>query len=211
MDTFARLDKNSVYSNLDSIREAYIELMTNDQVFIDSIELSTSSTQAIHTRFTKWRQALENIINVAHKEPRCFSYILKKNLFDANSTCSICNQRIISIDDSAVDHIEQYWTGGKTIPENARLTHKYCNFSRARGESPEHFPPPRTKGGKRKVLPKGCTVNGIHYENANEAIRDLISKGKLKKNDLPTSAYNAHQWLSDNYYNFGIRYKRDGN
>ena len=34
--------------------------------------------------------------------------------------------------DSAVDHIGQYWQGGKTIPENARLTHWYCNSTRTR-------------------------------------------------------------------------------
>ena len=34
--------------------------------------------------------------------------------------------------DSAEDHIEQYWQGGRTIPENARLTHRYCNSTRTR-------------------------------------------------------------------------------
>ncbi|HOO52398.1 MAG TPA: hypothetical protein PLK94_14045 [Alphaproteobacteria bacterium] len=33
-----------------------------------------------------------------------------------------------------MDHIEQYWTGGKTIPENARLTHRYCNMARPRND-----------------------------------------------------------------------------
>jgi HNH endonuclease len=44
-------------------------------------------------------------------------------------------QSIAEIDDSAVDHIKQYWKGGQTIPENARLTHRYCNWARARSES----------------------------------------------------------------------------
>jgi HNH endonuclease len=35
-------------------------------------------------------------------------------------------------DDAAVDHIEQYWRGGKTILENARLAHRYCNGARPR-------------------------------------------------------------------------------
>ena len=35
---------------------------------------------------------------------------------------------------AAVDHIEQYWRGGKTIPENARLTHRYCNMARPRND-----------------------------------------------------------------------------
>jgi hypothetical protein len=49
--TFAREDKNTVYQNLDSIREALIYLMTENQEFIDAIELSTSSLQAVTKRF----------------------------------------------------------------------------------------------------------------------------------------------------------------
>jgi len=35
----------------------------------------------------------------------------------------------------AVDHIEMYWKGGKTIPENARLTHRYCNWARSKKDT----------------------------------------------------------------------------
>lgn len=134
MYSFAREDKNKVYQRLDSIREALIHLMTNDQEFIDSIELSTSSVQAVIKRFDKWRLSLQSIIGIAQKEQRCFSYKLKQELFNNDPTCNICGQRIQNIDDSAIDHIEQYWTGGKTIPENARLTHRYCNWARPRKE-----------------------------------------------------------------------------
>src|SRR3972149_988120 len=211
MDSFARLDKNTVYQHLDSIREAYIELMTNDQDFIDSIELSTSSTQAIQTRFKKWNTAIDGIFNVSHREPRFFSYHLKEQLFNANSICTICNQRIIDIDDSSVDHIEQYWTGGKTIPENARLTHKYCNFARSRGQNVLIVSPKQPMGrtGTRRILPRGCTVDGIHYESGNEAIDALLTTGKIRNGNLPTSSYNAHQWLQENYSEFGFSYERD--
>ena len=64
MDTFARVDKNKAMQHIDSIREAYVDLMTSDQQFIDSIELSTSSTQAIHMRFTKWRSTLDSIFSI---------------------------------------------------------------------------------------------------------------------------------------------------
>lgn len=134
MYMFAHTDKNKVYQNLDSIREALIHLMTSDKEFIDSIELSTSSVQAVRTRFDKWRLTVEEIIGIQQKEPRCFSYKLKEELYKNNATCAICDQKIQNIDDSAVDHIEQYWTGGKTIPENARLTHRYCNWARPRKE-----------------------------------------------------------------------------
>ncbi len=132
MGTFARIDKNIVMQNLDAIREAYMNLMTSDKQFIDSIELSTSSTSMINIRFKKWNNAIDSILSTTSKEPRCFSYELKEILYKTNSTCAICNQKIIDIDDSALDHIEQYWAGGKTIPENARLTHRYCNNARSR-------------------------------------------------------------------------------
>lgn len=134
MYSFAREDKNTVFKHLDAIREGLIYLMTYDQDFIDSIELSTSSVQAVTKRFDKWRLVLQDIIGIQHKEPRCFSYQLKQELFNDNSTCNICNQKIQDIDDSAIDHIEQYWRGGKTIPENARLTHRFCNCSRPRND-----------------------------------------------------------------------------
>ena len=134
MYTFAREEKNIIFQNLDSVREALISLMTDNDEFISSIELSTSSLQAVTKRFDLWRSALQSVIGIGAKEPRCFSRTLKEALYKENPTCSICNHRIEEVDDSAVDHIEQYWTGGKTIPENARLTHRYCNWSRARKE-----------------------------------------------------------------------------
>lgn len=132
MYSFAKEDKNKVYQHLDSIREALICLMTEDQEFIDSIERGTSGLKAVVTRFDKWRSALQGIIGIGQKEQRCFSLKLKEELYNANPTCAICQQRIQHIDDSAVDHIEQYWIGGKTIPDNARLTHRYCNISRSK-------------------------------------------------------------------------------
>lgn len=134
MDSFARVDKNIVYGNLDAIREALIALMTSDPEFIDAIEIGTSQERKVLSRFDKWRNVLNDILGNQKKQPRCFSFSLKEQLFHENSTCSLCQNQISQIDDAAVDHIEQYWLGGKTIPENARLTHRYCNASRPRKE-----------------------------------------------------------------------------
>lgn len=134
MYSFAREDKNKVFQNLDRIREALVDLMTKDQDFIDSIELSTSSKKAVTIRFDKWRMTLQTILGIGEKETRCFTKQLKEELFTLNNTCAICGNKILHIDDAALDHIEQYWTGGKTIPENARLTHRYCNNARPRLE-----------------------------------------------------------------------------
>jgi hypothetical protein len=134
MYSFAKEDKNRVYQNLDSVREALIDLMVSDSEFIDSIELSTSSIKAVTKRFDKWRARLDEILETTRKEPRCFSSDLKEKMYNENSTCSICNQKIQGIDDAALDHKKQYWAGGKTVPENARLTHRYCNEARSRKE-----------------------------------------------------------------------------
>ena len=132
MWSFASKDKNLVMRNLDKIREAYLDLMVSDTDFIESIVRSTSSTLMVKRRFKKWSDRLDSVLENQTLQPRCFSRVLKEQLFYADPTCAICGQRISCIDDAAVDHIEQYWTGGQTIPENARLAHRYCNCHRPR-------------------------------------------------------------------------------
>lgn len=132
MGTFARQDKNRIFGHLDSLREALIHLMSDDQEFIDAIELSTSASDMVRVRFDKWRISIESILANTTITPRCFSLKLKQALWDTDSSCKICGQRIQDLDDAAVDHIKQYWQGGQTVPENARLTHRYCNWARPR-------------------------------------------------------------------------------
>jgi 5-methylcytosine-specific restriction endonuclease McrA len=74
---------------------------------------------------------LDALVGNIKPEPRGFSSELKRGLFENNPTCQLCKQQIHDVDDAEVDHIKQYWRGGQTIPENARLTHRYCN--RVRG------------------------------------------------------------------------------
>src|SRR6516162_9446839 len=101
----------------------------------------TGSPDMVLRRFRIWEEHLEHIIG-SKKEPRCFSSKLKEEMYRADPTCAICWQRIQTMDDAALDHIHQYWMGGKTIPENARLTHRYCNWSRAKSNRVEiiHVP-----------------------------------------------------------------------
>lgn len=134
MGIFCDKDKNQVYQALDVLREGIIDLFVSDSEFIDAILIGTSNQEKVRTRFDIMRKTVEDILSKYHKQPRCFSLELKEQLFNENPTCTICGQRILNIDDAAVDHIKQYWTGGKTIPENARLTHRYCNMARARND-----------------------------------------------------------------------------
>ena len=118
-------------ANLDAIREAFIVLMTENESFIEAIELSTSWLRMVKTRFDLWRHCLDTILDTAPKQPRTFSTALKQSLYNADKKCTICNGFIADVNDSAVDHIKQYWLGGKTDLKNARLAHRYCNWSRA--------------------------------------------------------------------------------
>lgn len=127
---FTRYEENQVVPNSDSIREELINLMTHDNNFLDTISTYTDNKDKIQIRFDKWLSALTEIVGIPIKEPRTFSLEFKKQLWESNPTCAICRQKIHIIDDAEVDHIEQYWRGGKTIPANAQLTHRFCKRSR---------------------------------------------------------------------------------
>ena len=129
---FTLYDKHQVIPYLDAIREELIHLMTSDEDFIRSITKSTDKKEHIHIRFSKWQNSLQNIIGYPQREPRTFSLKLKEELWNRDPYCGICGQRINLLDDAEVDHIEEYWRGGKTIPKNARLVHRYCNRARHR-------------------------------------------------------------------------------
>ncbi|MDR1574414.1 MAG: HNH endonuclease [Treponema sp.] len=109
----------------DDIRETMIDMMCNDDEFIQSIEIQTSNTKQMTLRFKKWMDVLEKTVSGSY--PRTFSYDLKKQLFDRDSTCWICHNRIMAIEDAEVDHKDPYSKGGPTTIENAQLAHRYCN------------------------------------------------------------------------------------
>lgn len=52
----------------------------------------------------------------------------------SGATRALCDQHIRQIDDAAVDHMEQYWRGGQTIPENPRLAYRLCYMARSRND-----------------------------------------------------------------------------
>lgn len=134
MGVFADKDKNQVYAALDALREGLIDLMASDAVFADAILIGTSEPVKVRRRFDLTRMRVDDILQSFRPQPRCFSLDLKRELFNRNPTCALCGNQIVHLDDAAVDHVEQYWKGGKTIPENARLTHRYCNNSRPRND-----------------------------------------------------------------------------
>ena len=128
---FTRYEESQIVPNSDSIREGLIHLMTNDDDFLDAISTYTDNKNKIEVRFEKWFSELKEIVTQS-VEPRCFDLQYKKELWESDPTCTICGQRIHLIDDGEIDHIDHYWCGGKTLPSNARLTHRYCNRARSR-------------------------------------------------------------------------------
>lgn len=132
MVAFSMYDVNIIMRNADRIYEGLLELMSADEDFRDTLEHHTTSKARIILRIDKIRAVMNKIIDITEKPARCFSSSLKKELFDESNVCQICGNIIKSIDDAHIDHIKQYWTGGNTIPENARLVHRYCNLTRPR-------------------------------------------------------------------------------
>ena len=134
MTEFADREKSLVMKNLDAIYESYLDMQTSDTQFVEWIYHATSSNQAVRYRFDCWRKRLDDILRGEKKQRRCFSREIKERLFKKNPICAICGQKISAVDDAAVDHIVQYWVGGETTLNNARLTHRFCNWARPKDD-----------------------------------------------------------------------------
>ena len=132
--SFAKYSANDLTRRSDSIMEEYLELM-EDPRWVDAVTKSTGDLGNIKYAFEEWGKRLDSVMETRglhENRERLFSREIKQELYDQNSTCVICDQQITLINDAAVDHIEEYWRGGKTIPSNARLVHRSCNLSRRR-------------------------------------------------------------------------------
>lgn len=127
---FSLYEKRQIVAAADAIREEFLDLLTHDDKFLDFIGRTTDKTDKVQYRAETWLGRLRSVIDVPAGETRQFSRALKIRLFGADPTCTICGQHIFDINDLELDHIRHYWRGGATIPENARLTHRFCNRRR---------------------------------------------------------------------------------
>jgi len=103
--TFSFYEKRQIVPIADRVREEFLDLMTNDDKFVDYITATTDQVDRIRYRAEEWRRRLDTLVD-SNPDPRGFSLELKQKLFENNPTCEICLQRIHDIDDSEVDHIQ---------------------------------------------------------------------------------------------------------
>lgn len=167
---FARYQQNQIMPYKDALKEELIWLQTANNEFQESITgAGTDSKQKVEAKFNIWLNSLKQIIGTPKNEPRCFSWDLKNEHFNKNPVCGICNQKIESVDDADMDHIEFYWRGGKTIPENARLVHRFCNRSRHINEGKI------TKKIVNELKDNKQETQSINLDSLENSIRDIIN------------------------------------
>lgn len=130
---FTRYTAPQIVPYADAVFEELVNLTSRDQEFINAITYATADRSRVQFRFSRWQSALEAIIGHRDPEPRTFSLAWKRELFEADPTCTLCGQQIRLLDDAHVHHVEHYWRGGRTIPENSALTHRYCNLAEGGG------------------------------------------------------------------------------
>jgi hypothetical protein len=132
--SFAEYDLGALTRKADTIFEAYVDLISTDDRWVEFVSVSTGDYSRIEYTFSTWLQRLRHIMDITtpNDTKRLFSRALKEEMFNQNNTCHICSQKIVMINDAALDHDMQYWQGGRTIPKNARLVHRQCNLERPR-------------------------------------------------------------------------------
>lgn len=130
--SFQRYDLGAITRRADSIYEEYLDLICSDDDWVDRVRRATGEATRLAYVFDTWLGRLDGLMRdeMPNDGQRVFSRKLKEEMFDQSQTCSICNQRIVLIDDAALDHEIRYWAGGRTVPENARLVHRLCNLKR---------------------------------------------------------------------------------
>ena len=129
--SFADYTMPTITKHSDQIYEEYLDLIHTDKQWVDFVRRATGTFERLDYVFETWQKRLRSLLrDDAPMEPRAFSKKLKEELFSQDATCGLCGNAISLIDDAVVDHDEHYWRGGKTVPENARLAHRYCNLAR---------------------------------------------------------------------------------
>lgn len=131
--SFVNHDLGQITRCSDAIYEEYLDLIHTDAQWVDRVRRATGEATRLAYTFNTWHSRLDGLLaglGAPNDGRRIFSHQIKRELFDGNSICALCGQKIRLIDDAAIDHSEPYWRGGLTIPENAQVVHRLCNLKK---------------------------------------------------------------------------------
>ena len=126
---FAKFNNHDLMAHADEIRMAIEEIKRNNLTYQDYTYASSGDKRRVIGRIQIIYQAIAEIVGKYTDEGshRVFSSNTKEELWHDGYVCSYCGQKILSIDDAEVDHVNAYSNGGETIIENAQLLHRHCN------------------------------------------------------------------------------------
>ena len=126
---FAKFNNHDLMAHADEIRMAIEEIKRNNLTYQDYTYASSGDKRRVIGRIQIIYQAIAEIVGKYTDEGshRVFSANTKEELWHDGYVCSYCGQKILSIDDAEVDHVNAYSNGGETIIENAQLLHRHCN------------------------------------------------------------------------------------
>ncbi|MBI2630521.1 DUF262 domain-containing protein [Candidatus Pacearchaeota archaeon] len=128
---FMEYEKKDVVGKEQTIRDTLMDFLVLDKELEESIEKGTYGTPQVKLRTEKWFKILRRIIGYPKEDRRLYTTEEKNILFKKfEGVCQICKNKIHSIEDCHVDHIERYSEGGKTIIKNGQIAHRYCNLSK---------------------------------------------------------------------------------
>jgi len=126
---FMEYEKRDISGKEQMIKDSFIDLITSDREVIESIEKGTYGTPQVKKRTEEWFKKIREVVGYPKNDKRLYTYEEKKILFEkAEGICQICKNKINTIDDAHVDHIERFSEGGSTNIKNGQITHRYCNL-----------------------------------------------------------------------------------
>jgi len=125
--------------DIDNVRRLLLDIHLNYEnkempIFRDFYDSTSAHTNNVKNRKIA-RNIIIDVLSVAYivkDSVRLFSEYQKQYLWhkSEDKICCLCNNIILSYKDVHVDHIIPWTNGGKTILENAQITHSSCNLSK---------------------------------------------------------------------------------
>ena len=131
-NSFRNIPSKDIRLNSDKIREALINVEQSDVcIFNPNGNVNGDAKGARYTMEKIEEMIVEAIGDNVDIRERIFPKEIKTLLFEKqNAMCGICNQKMLAIEDTEIDHIKPFSEGGTTEIDNAQLTHEYCNRSK---------------------------------------------------------------------------------